>query len=106
MVASLEQLGVPPEYRERAMMLWLVTGMAGLSGWIVFRFLWKLDGQEKNQWFRVQLKQALVVGCLGWTCYLLLGLGVVVHLMISMLGLLKLAKGLDFELPLLSRLLR
>lgn len=105
MGASLDQLGVPPEFRERAKIMWIITLLAGLWGWIICAFIWKLPNQEQNQWFQFQLKQNLYIGIimlvLSWT-----GIGWMAGMLIALLGFLAINKGEDFEAPVIGGMCR
>lgn len=105
MAAPLDQLKVQPEIHERAKMLWITTGLGGLCGFIIFKFFWKLEGQDKSRWFQRQLIQSLIIGGLGWLCYPLLGLGFIVHLVFGLIAFTSLNKGRDYEVPLVGRYL-
>jgi hypothetical protein len=100
------ELRVRPEIRERALMLWIVTGLGGLCGWIVFAFFWKLPGQDQDRWFGTQLLQALVVGAIGWLGYPLWGLGFVAHLALGLVAFAAIAKNHDFVLPIVGGAIR
>lgn len=100
------ELRVRPEIRERALMLWLVTSLGGLCGWLVFAFFWKLPGQDQDRWFGTQLLQALVVGAIGWLGYPLLGLGFAVHVAVGLIAFAAITKSHDFVLPLVGGLIR
>jgi hypothetical protein len=101
-VRTLDELGVPPEIRERAKMLWLITLLAGLWGWIICNFAWKVEGQDGNEWYQFQLKQALFAGLAGWIGMVFFGLGWFISAIIGLLGFLAVNKGEDFEAPLLG----
>jgi hypothetical protein len=105
MGASLDQLGVPPEFRERAKIMWIITLLGGLWGWIICAFVWKLPGQEQNQWFQFQLKQNLYLGVimlvLSWT-----GIGWFAGMVIALLGFMAINKGEDFEAPVIGGMAR
>jgi hypothetical protein len=105
MAAPIDDLKVPPPIHERAKMLWIATGLGGLCGFIVFKFFWKLDGQDESRWFRRQLVQSAIVGGLGWLCYPLIGLGFIVHLAFGLIAFTALNRGRDYELPLVGRYL-
>jgi hypothetical protein len=99
MAASLDSLGVPQEFRDRVKILWIIVLVGGLWcgalwGWIICAFIWKLPGQEQNQWFQFQLKQSLWAGLLGfiWPIGIIYGL----------LGFLAIGKGEDFEAPVIA----
>lgn len=61
MAQSLQQLGVPQEIQDRAKIMWILTLLGGLWGWIICNFIWKVEGQDTNEWYQVQLKQAMIV---------------------------------------------
>jgi hypothetical protein len=101
MAASLDSLGVPQEFRDRVKIMWIITLLGGLWGWIICAFIWKLPGQEQNQWFQFQLKQNLWVGVISLlTCWL--GLGFLVQFIYGLLGFLAIGKGEDFEAPVIA----
>lgn len=105
MAASLDQLGVPQELRDRAKMMWLLTLVLGIWGWIICAFVWKLPNQEQNQWFQFQLKQAMyagVFGLVGW----IVGLGAVITFVYGLLGFLAIGKGEDYEAPAIAGMAR
>ncbi|MFH1466528.1 MAG: hypothetical protein ABIO70_19240 [Pseudomonadota bacterium] len=97
--ASLDQLRVPPELRERAKMLWGLTALGGAWGWVICNFVWKVPGQEDDPWFQGQLKQAMVVGVAGWLGYGLCGFGWLVHVGLGAFGFLTIGKGEDYIAP-------
>jgi len=99
---TLEELGVPKDFRDRAKMMWLITLFGGLWGWIICTYIWKLDGQEKNEWYQFQLKQALYVGLASWVGYAIMGLGFIIHFIFGLLGFLAINGGKDFEAPVLG----
>ena len=105
MARSLDQLQVSPALHERARMVWIVTCVGGLVGFFIFKFAFKIDGQEKSRWFKRQLIQSAIVGGLGWLCYPLLGLGYLVHFVLGLLAYTALSKGRDYELPLIGKYL-
>lgn len=98
MAASLDQLGVPPEFRDRAKIMWILVALTGIGGWIVCAFLWKLPNQEQNQWFQFQLKQALWAGIASFVAWIVF-LGGLVQLIYGALGFMAINKGEDFEAP-------
>ena len=105
MAASLDQLGVPQEFRDRAKIMWIITLLGGLWGWIICAFVWKLDGQEQNQWFQFQLKQNLYVGLIWWLlCWS--GIGWLIAAIFSLMGFLAINKGEDFEAPIIGGMAR
>jgi hypothetical protein len=102
MAESLDTLGVPPEYRERAKIMWLLTIFCGIGAWAICNFLWKIEGQENNQWFQYQLKQNLYVGIACFVGWWLCGLGGLIQLVYGVMGFLALNKGEDFESPVIG----
>ena len=105
MGASLDQLGVPPEFRDRAKIMWIITLLGGLWGYIICAFVWKLPNQEQNQWYQFQLKQSLYIGILSWVLYVI-GFGPLVHFLFGLLGFLAINKGEDFEAPIIGGMAR
>jgi sulfite exporter TauE/SafE len=97
-IQKLDQMGISKEMQERAKMLWLITLLGGLWGWIICNFVWKIEGQESNAWYQHQLKQAMIVGGVGW---LLTGFGFgwFINAIIGFLGFSAIGKGDDFEAP-------
>ena len=100
MAAELSQLGVPQEYRDRAKMLWILTLLGAFWGWIICNFIWKIEGQEQNQWYQFQLKQSLYAGLLGVVTF---GLG---SFILGLLGFLAINKGEDYEAPVIGGMAR
>jgi len=105
MGASLDQLGVPPEFRDRAKILWIITLLGGIWGWISCACVWKLPGQEQNQWFQFQLKQSMWVGIAAFVLWMV-GLGGLVQLVYGVLGFMAINKGEDFEAPVFANMSR
>ena len=101
MGASLDQLGVPPEFRERAKIMWIITLLGGIWGWIICNFIWKLPNQEQNQWYQYQLKQSLYVGAISFVG-LIIGIGPLISFVYGLLGFLAINKGEDFESPVIG----
>lgn len=99
---SLDQLGIRPDLRERAKMLWLITALGGIWGWVIVNFIWKVEGQEEDPWFQFQLKQSLFVGIIGVVGWVLCGIGVLVHFAFGVLGFLAINKDQDFVAPLIG----
>ena len=106
MAQSLDQLGVPQEYRERAKILWIITLLGGLWGWIICNFIWKIEGQENNQWFQFQLKQSLFAGAIGWVGMACLGFGWFISAIYGLLGFLAINKDEDFDAPIIGGMAR
>lgn len=106
MAQSLDQLGVPKALQERAKILWIITLLGGLWGWIICNFIWKEEGQDDNEWFQFQLRQAMIVGVAAWVLYIVLGLGALVHFVFGLLGFLAINKGEDYEAPVLGGMAR
>ncbi len=103
--ANLDQLGVPQELRDRAKMMWILFIFLGLWSWVLCAFLWKVDGQEQNQWFQFQLKQNLyasILSVIAWA----FGLGGLVQLVYGFLGFSAIGKGEDFEGPVIGGMAR
>ncbi len=105
MGASLDQLGVPQEMRERAKIMWILTIFAGVGSWILINFIWKVPGQEQNQWFQFHLKQNLFVGLivtfLGWT-----GIGWLFAAYVGFMAFSAIGKGEDYEAPVVGGMSR
>ena len=101
MAASLDQLGVPQEYRDRVKLMWILTIFLGIWTWVIVAFVWKLDGQEQNQWFQFQLKQNMWVGLASVVLWVI-GMGGLVQLIWGVLGFLAINKGEDFEAPIFA----
>jgi hypothetical protein len=101
---TLDQLGVPAEMRERAKMLWIITLIAGFWGWIICNFVWKVEGQDQNDWYQHQLKQALFAGLAGWIGMIFFGLGWFISAIYGLLGFLAINKGEDYNAPLIGDL--
>jgi hypothetical protein len=99
---TLEELAVPQELQDRAKILWGVTALWGVTGWVLCKFLWKLPGQEDSAWFQRQLKQAMFVGIAGWVGYMLCGVGWLLHLGLGAMGFLAINKGEDYSAPLFA----
>lgn len=102
---SLDQLGVPQEFRDRAKIMWLLVLFGSLWGWVICAFIWKLPGQEQNQWFQFQLKQAMIAGVAS---FLLWGIGIggIVQFIYGLLGYLAINKGEDYEAPAIANMSR
>jgi hypothetical protein len=100
--ATLDQLGVPQEYRDRAKIMWILTAIWGLFGWIVCNFIWKIEGQDQNQWYQFQLKQNLFVGIISWVGSAIFGLGWIVGFIFGLMGFLAINGGKDFEAPIVG----
>ena len=105
MAASLDQLGVPQEYRDRVKIMWILFIFLGIWSWVLVAFLWKLEGQEQNQWFQFQLKQNLFAGIAAFILWMF-GLGGIVQLIYGILGYLAINTGEDFEAPGLANFAR
>jgi len=103
---TLDELNVPQEYRDRAKMMWIITMVAGFWGWIICSYVWKIDGQENNEWYQFQLKQALYVGLASWVGYAIMGLGFFIHVIFGLLGMLAIGGGKDYEAPVLGGMAR
>jgi hypothetical protein len=101
MAVTLDQLGVPQEFRDRAKIMWILTLLGGLWGWVICNFIWKLPGQEQNQWYQFQLKQGLYAGAISWAGYII-GIGPLIHFVYGLLGFLAINKGEDFEAPVIG----
>ena len=101
-IVKLDDLGVPPKLQERARILWLLTALGSLWGWIICNFIWKEEGQDENEWFQAQLKQSLFVGLASAVGYAFCGLGFFVHAGLGVLGFLTIGKGEDYEAPVLG----
>ena len=101
--ASLDQLGVPQELRDRIKLMWLLTALLGLTSWILFMFLVKVDGQENNQWFQYQAKQNLYAGLIWWLGSWLCGIGTLIGFVFGIMGFLAIGKSQDFECPLVGK---
>jgi hypothetical protein len=80
--------------------MWIITLLGGLWGWIICAFIWKLPGQEQNQWFQFQLKQSLLAGVIS---LFTVGLGQLIY---GLLGFLAIGKGEDFEGPVIAGMAR
>lgn len=102
---TLDQLGVPNEIRERAKMLWIFTLVGGLWGWIICNFVWKVEGQDQNEWYQRQLKQAMVIGGIGWVLSMFMGIGWFVSAVLSFLGFQAIGKGEDFIAPVVGEMI-
>lgn len=96
MAASLDQLGVPPEYRERVKIMWIGSIFLGIWMWVICAFVWKLDGQDQNQWFQYQLKQNLLAGVFSFILWIF-GLGWITQFLYGLMGFMAINKGEDFE---------
>jgi len=103
---SLDELGVPQEYRDRAKMLWLITCLGALWGWVICNYVWKIEGQENNAWYQDQLKQALYVGLVGWLGAALCGIGYCVSFVVGLMGFLAMGKNQDFLAPMVGGMAR
>ncbi len=99
---TLDELNIPKDYRDRAKMLWIITLIGGLWGWIICSYIWKIDGQDSNEWYQFQLKQALYVGLASWVGYAIAGLGFLIHVIFGLLGVMAIGAGKDYEAPVLG----
>ena len=103
---SLDQLGVPQEFRDRAKIMWIIVLLANIWGWIICAFIWKLPGQEQNQWFQFQLKQAMWAGIISVVTWWIGGIGGIVQFIYGLLGFLAINKGEDYEAPAIANMSR
>jgi hypothetical protein len=101
--ATLDQLGVPQELRDRAKIMWILTIFLGIGAWIVCAFIWKVEGQEGNPWFQNQLKQNMWAGIFAIIAWIFT-LGGIVQLIYGVLGFLAIGKGQDFQGPVIAGL--
>jgi hypothetical protein len=95
--ASLDSLGVPQPLRDRAKILWIITALGGLWGWVICTFVWKEQGQDENEWFQQQLLQNFYVGVISWVGYFVCGLGWLIGAILGLLGFLAIGKGEDYR---------
>ena len=110
-MASLDQLGVPQELRDRAKMMWLITALGGLWGWVIVSFVWKVEGQEHNEWFQFHMKQNLFVGIVHWIGLVLSSvcIGAIFWLaavFFCVMAFLAIGKGEDYEAPVIGGMAR
>ena len=105
MAASLDQLGVPPELRDRVKIMWILTIFCGIGAWILCAFLWKAPGQDENKWFQFQLKQNMWAGIAAFVAWIFF-LGGLVQLVYGALGFMAINKGEDFEAPIFANMSR
>ncbi|MBN1334332.1 MAG: hypothetical protein JXB39_00065 [Deltaproteobacteria bacterium] len=102
--ASLDSIGVPQPLRERAKILWIITALGGLWGWIICAFIWKEEGQDQDAWFQQQLGQSFYVGCVSWIGSVFCGLGWFVGAILGLLGFLAIGRGEDYLAPVIGDL--
>jgi hypothetical protein len=100
---TLDQIGVSPEFRERAKILWGINAVSGLWGWIICSFVWKLPGQEDDPWFQHQLEQAKFAGLAGWVGYLICFFpGVLINAFMGGMGFVTINKGQDYRAAMIA----
>lgn len=102
---TLDQLGIPQEMRDRMKIIWIITAVTGLWGWVLGAYLWKVEGQEQNPWYQFQLKQNLYVGIIWWVLSWT-GIGALVGFIFGLMGFLAIGKGNDFEAPIIGGMAR
>lgn len=95
-MSALSQMGIPQEIQDRAKLMWIIS-LFGPCGWIFGAFIGKVEGQDENEWFQWQLKQALFSGLFFFVCCL--G-GPLVTWIFAVMGFLAIGKGEDFSAPL------
>jgi hypothetical protein len=100
--ASLDSLGVPQPLRDRAKILWIITALGGLWGWVICTFVWKEEGQEQDEWFQQQLLQNFYTGLVSWVGYFVCGLGWLFGAIVGLLGFLAVGKGEDYRAMLIG----
>ncbi len=98
-MSVLDQQGVPKELQDRAKLMWIITGLFGMWGWVFGSFIGKVEGQDENAWFQWQLKQNLYGGIISWVGSALCGLGYCVAFVFGVMGFLAIGKGEDFSAP-------
>ena len=101
-MSALTQQGIPQELQDRAKLMWIISGLAGLWGWIFGAFIGKVEGQDENVWFQWQLKQNLFSGCITMFGSVLCGLGYIAGLYFGVMGFLTIGKGEDYSAPMIG----
>ena len=101
-MSALDQQGIPKELQDRAKLVWIITAIFGLFGWVFGNFIGKVEGQDENPWFQWQLKQAMVTGCVSWFLSWACGIGYIVAIAFGVMGFLAIGKGEDFSAPMIG----
>ncbi|MFH1467681.1 MAG: hypothetical protein ABIO70_25065 [Pseudomonadota bacterium] len=95
-MSALSQMGIPQELQDRAKLMWIISAIFGLWGWVFGAFIGKVEGQDENEWFQWQLKQNLFSGLISWVGSGACGIGYVVGLYLGVMGFLAIGKGEDY----------
>jgi hypothetical protein len=101
-MSALDQQGIPTELQQRAKLMWIISGLGGLWGWIFGSFIGKVEGQDENAWFQWQLKQNLFSGCITMFLFWACGLGYIAGLYFGVMGFLTIGKGEDYSAPMIG----
>lgn len=96
-MSALDQQGIPKELQDRAKLMWIITAIFGLWGWVFGAFIGKVEGQDENPWFQYHLKQSMLTGLISWIGSSLCGIGYILGLYIGVMGFLAIGKGEDYE---------
>ncbi len=96
-MSALDQQGIPKELQDRAKLMWIISALFGIWGWVFGSFIGKVEGQDENTWFQWQLKQNLYSGIISWVGSVACGLGYIIGLYLGVMGFLTIGKGEDYS---------